>query len=48
MRDQESRVGGRTERGSKERDTLKEGAIIGLGRNQALGKFPGIHKEDPI
>ena len=21
--------------------------IIGLARNQGLGKFPGIHKDDP-
>ena len=24
-----------------------KGAIIGLVRNLSLGKFPGIHKDDP-
>ena len=32
---------------SKERDILIEGAIMGLARNLALEKFPGIHKDDP-
>ena len=32
---------------SKERDILIEGAIVGLARNLALGKFPGAHKDDP-
>ena len=38
---------GRTEKERKERDILIEGAIKGLARNMALGKFPGIHKDDP-
>ena len=38
---------GRTEMESKERDILIEGTIIGLARNLALEKFPGIHKDDP-
>ena len=25
-----------------------EGAIMGLARNLALEKFPGIHKNDPV
>ena len=29
------------------KDILIEGAIIGLGRNIVLGKFLGIHKDDP-
>ena len=32
---------------SKERDILIEGAIMGLARNLALEKFPGIYKDDP-
>ena len=40
-------VGGRTERENKERDTLIEGAIMGLGKHLTLGKLPGIHKDDP-
>ena len=32
---------------SKERDILKEGVIVGLARNQALGKFLGIHVNEP-
>ena len=32
---------------SKEIDILIEGAIMGLARNLALEKFPGIHKNDP-
>ena len=32
--------------GQRERER-KEGAIKGLERNMALGKFPGIHKDDP-
>lgn len=39
-------VGGRTEE-SKERDTLIDGAIVDLTRNLALGKSPGMHKDDP-
>ena len=33
--------------GSKERDTLIEGAIMGLARNPTLENFPGTHKDDP-
>ena len=32
----------------KERDILIERPIMGLARNLALEKFPGIHKDDPI
>ena len=32
---------------NKERDILIEGTIIGLARNLALEKFPGIQKDDP-
>ena len=39
--------GGRTERESKERDVLTEEAIMVLERNLKLGKFPGIHEDDP-
>lgn len=28
-------------------DILIEGAIMGLARNAALEKFPGIHRDDP-
>lgn len=38
--------GGRAERERKERDVLVEGAIMGLTRNVALEKFPGIHKDN--
>ena len=47
MRKWDGRVEGRTERESKERDTLIEGAIVGLARNLALGKLLGTHKDDP-
>ncbi|EGW04023.1 hypothetical protein I79_005420 [Cricetulus griseus] len=46
MRDQEVRVGGRADE-SKERDTSVEEDIMGLTRNLALGKLPGMHKDDP-
>ena len=41
--------GGRpeTQREKQGRNTLKEGNIVGLARNQALGKLPGNHKDDP-
>ena len=38
---------GEVERGSNERDNLIDRAIMGLGRNLVLGKFPGIHMDDP-
>ena len=47
IQDQEDRIGGGMERESNERDILIEGAIVGLGRNLALEKFSGIHKDDP-
>ena len=47
IKDWEDSVGGRTERESKERDTLIEGASMGLVRNLAPGKFPKIYKDDP-
>ena len=31
----------------EKKDTFKEGAIVVLARKQALGKFPGIPKDDP-
>ena len=40
-------IGGGMEWESNESDILIEGAIIGLGRNLVLGKFPGNHKDDP-
>lgn len=48
MREQDSRVAGRNERESTERDTLIEGTIMGLGRNLVPGKLQGTHKADPI
>ena len=36
-----------TEAESKEKDILIEGAIIGIARNLALEKVPGIHKNNP-
>ena len=39
--------GARTETERKGRGMLIEGAIIGLARNLALEKSPGIHKDDP-
>ena len=47
MREWDSRHGGRTERESKERDTMIDGAIMWLARNLALRKLPGICKEGP-
>ena len=32
---------------SKERDIVIEGATMGLARNLALEKFPGIYKDNP-
>ena len=34
-------------RGGNEKDILIEGAIVGLGRNQGLGKFPGSTRITP-
>ena len=31
----------------KKRTILFEGVIMGLARNLAVKKFPGIHKNDP-
>ena len=45
MREWDGRNRGRTGRKRKERDIVIEGAIIGLARNLALGKFPGISQE---
>ena len=39
--------GGRTEWEKKKSNILIEGAIKGLMKNLALGKFPGILKDDP-
>ena len=47
VREWDAWEGVRTERESKERDTLIEGAITWLPRNLALEKFSGIHKDDP-
>ena len=47
MREQDAQEEGKIERESKERDILIEGAIKGLARNEALGKFPGIHRMTP-
>ena len=47
MREQDSLDGERTQMESKERDILTEGVIMGLTRNMALDKFPGIHKNEP-
>ena len=47
MREWDAQEGEGQIRERKERDTLVEGAIKGLLRNIALGKFPGIHKNDP-
>ena len=47
LRERDDLDGGRIERESKERDILIEGAIMGLTRNLALEKYPGIHKDDP-
>ena len=32
---------------NNEGDILIEGVIMGLEKNLALGKFPGIRKDDP-
>ena len=42
----DAEVGEGTERESKERDILIEGAIIKLGTNLVLGKLPGTHKDE--
>ena len=46
MREWDDQDGEKTERKRKERDILIEGTILGLARNLALGKFPGIHKDN--
>lgn len=46
MRVPDGQVEGCTKRGNNERVTLAEGAIVGLGGNHVLGKFPGIHMHD--
>ena len=33
-------------KGWRVRDILIKGAIVRLGRNLVIGKFPGIHKDD--
>ena len=38
---------GEGQRGRAKKDILIEGVITGLVRSLALGKFPGIHKDDP-
>lgn len=40
-------VGGRAKKESEGRDILIEVAIIGLARNPAVWKFPGISPDDP-
>ena len=47
MREWNGQDGGRKGRESKESNLFIEGAIMGLAKNIALGKFPGIHKDDP-
>ena len=47
MRDQDGRVGGRTERESNGRDIMIQEVVIGLGRNLVPGKLPGTRKDDP-
>ena len=46
MREQEVWVRGKIEE-SKKRDTIIEGATIGLKRNLDIGKSPEIYKDDP-
>ena len=46
-REWDGQVAGGADRESNERDNLMEGAIMGLRRNLAPKKFPGIHKNDP-
>ena len=48
MRELDSRDRENTNMESKERDILIDGVIMGLARNLALEKFPGIHKDDPV
>ena len=47
MRKWEGQFEERMERESNEGNILIEGAIMELGKNLVLGKFPGIHKDDP-
>ena len=47
MREQDAQEGEKTKSKSKKRDILIYGAIKGPARNMLLGKFPGIHKNDP-
>ena len=47
MRERDAQEIGGKVRERKERDILIEGVIKGIARNIALGKFPGIHKDDP-
>lgn len=46
-REQDGGFGEGMERKINERYIFAEGAIMGLGRNVVLGKFPGFHKGDP-
>lgn len=46
VRELDAQEGRRTERERKERDALIERGIKGLGRETALEKGPGIHKDD--
>ena len=46
MREHDVQDGARTEMESKKRDILIVGTIMGLARNLALEKFPGILKDD--
>lgn len=48
MREPDGKDEERTERErKKKRDIFIEGVIVWLSRNFSLGKFPGIHKDDP-
>lgn len=39
-------VGGVTEGKNNEKDILREGTIMALGRNMVLGNLPEIHNDD--
>lgn len=47
MKEYNGQVGGVTEGKSNEKDILREGIIMALGRNLVLGKLLGICKDDP-
>ena len=47
MKKPDGPVGGGMEWKHSKRDILIEGVIMGIGRNLMLGRFLGVHTDDP-